>query len=229
MKTLLTILILLAFTPFISNASGEELNFNLINLSAVAQRDIDNNVLIVTMRSSADADSAQQAAKIVNQEMEWAQTLLHDMQNIKKQSINYQTHPRYQNKVIVGWSVSQQLQLESEEIDALSNMVGRLQEKLQVSSLNFGINPEQKKAATNELITEALAVFDTKSKLITKAIGAKDFRIVTLTINENAPSIPRQRGYQMEAVAMSAANAPQIEAGESEIIVRVNGTIQLIF
>jgi len=229
MKILCTALLLLAFTPLYSIASGEELNYNLINLMATAQKNIDNNVLIVTMRSSADADSAQKAAKIVNQEMLWAQTLLKETPEIKKQTINYQTHPKYQNKVIVGWSVSQQLQLESEEIDTLSNIVGNLQEKLQVSSMNFGINSEQKEANTETLITEALALFQAKSKVITERLGAKDFRIVTLTISENAPAIPRQRSYQMEAMAMSAADTPQIEAGESELMVRVNGTIQLVF
>jgi predicted secreted protein len=229
MKKLFIALSLITLAAFPSLAAAEELNYNLVNLSGEAQKHIDNDVLIITMRSSADADSAQEAANIVNQEMSWAQDIIKDMPDIKKQTINYQTHPRYQNKVIVGWSVSQQLQLESEEIDTLSSIAGKLQKKLQVSSMNFGVSPKRKKTSTDELISEALAVFETKARLVSTTIGAKDYRIVTLTIGENRPSIPRHRGYQMEAVALASADAPQIEAGESELTVRVDGTIQLIF
>ena len=229
MKKLFTVLLLITLSTAASLSAAEDLNYNLVNLYGEAQKHIDNDVLSVTMRSTADADNPQEAAKIVNQEMGWAQELLKDMPVIKKQTINYQTRPRYQNKVIIGWSVSQELLLESEELDELSTVVGDLQQKLQVSSMNFGVSPQRKKVRTNELITEALTVFEAKARLVSATIGAKDFRIVTLSIGENAPSIPRQRGYQMEAMAMSAADSPHIEAGESKLTVRVDGTIQLIF
>ena len=212
-----------------SATCAEELNYNLINLFGAAEKIIDNDLLAVTMQSSADAASAQEAAKIVNQEMSWALNFVKDINVIRKQTINYQTRPRYQNKVIIGWSVSQQLQLESREIDRLSQVVGRLQEKLQVSSMIFKVSSSQKRVATDELITEALAAFEKKARLVSQALRAKDFRIVTLNIAENAPAIPLQRGYGMEAMAMASADAPQLEAGESTLTVRVDGTIQLIF
>ena len=212
-----------------SATSAEELNYNLINLFGAAENVIDNDLLAVTMQSSADAASAQEAAKIVNQEMSWALNLVKDITVIRKQTINYQTRPRYQNKVIIGWSVSQQLQLESSEIDRLSQVVGRLQEQLQVISMIFKASSDQKRVATDELITEALAAFEKKARLVSQALRAKDFRIVTLNIAENAPAIPLQRGYGMEAMAMASADAVQLEAGESTLAVRVDGTIQLIF
>ena len=229
MKKIILLSLIILVTVVASATSAEELNYNLVNLFGAAEKVIDNDLLAVTMQSSADAASAQEAAKIVNQEMSWALSLVKDITVIRKQTINYQTRPRYQNKVIIGWSVSQQLQLESEEIDGLSQIVGRLQEKLQVISMNFKVSPNQKKVATEKLITEALAAFEKKASLVSQALRAKDFRIVTLNIAENAPAIPLQRGYGMEAMAMASADAVQLEAGESTIVVRVDGTIQLIF
>ncbi len=229
MKKIILLSLIILVTVVASATSAEELNYNLVNLFGAAEKVIDNDLLAVTMQSSADAASAQEAAKIVNQEMSWALSLVKDITVIRKQTINYQTRPRYQNKVIIGWSVSQQLQLESEEIDGLSQIVGRLQEKLQVISMNFKVSPNQKKVATEKLITEALAAFEKKASLVSQALRAKDFRIVTLNIAENAPAIPLQRGYGIEAMAMASADAVQLEAGESTIVVRVDGTIQLIF
>ncbi len=229
MKQLFIIASLLMFTVVASPVSSEELNYNLVNLFGAAEKHIDNDLLKVTMQSSADADSAQEAAKIVNQEMNWALDLIKDTTGIRKQTVNYQTRPRYSNKVIVGWSASQQLQLESKEINELSHVVGRLQENLQVNSMNFAVSPAQKKAAADELISEALAAFEKKARLISETVGARDFRIVTLSVAENAPAIPYQRSYQAEAMAMAPASAPQLEAGESRLVVRVDGTIQLVF
>lgn len=229
MKKIVTLSLIILIAVVASAAFAEELNYNLVNLFGAAENRIDNDLLAVTMQSSADAASAQEAAKIVNQEMSWALDLVKDISVISKQTINYQTRPRYQNKVIIGWSVNQQLQLESREIDTLSHFVGRLQEKLQVISMNFKVSPNQKKVATDRLITEALAAFEKKARLVSQALRAKDFRIVTLNIAEDAPAIPLQRGYQMEAMAMASADAPQLEAGESTLVVRVDGTIQLIF
>jgi len=229
MKKLITALTLLLLLTIASFTGAEELNYNLVNLSGFAQKQIDNDVLIVTLLSAAEADSAQEAAGIVNRQMKWAHGIIKDMKEIKMQTLNYQTRPKYQNKVIAGWSASQQLLLQSQEIDTLSQVVGTLQEKLQVSSMHFGISPERKKEHSDELITRALAAFRAKAQMVAANIGAQDFRFVTVSINENTPPVPRQRGFAMEAMAMSAADAPQVEAGESRISVRVDGTIQLIF
>lgn len=229
MKKFITALMLLSIIAITSFTGAEEINYNLVNLSGVAQKQIDNDVLIVTLLSAADTDSAQEASALVNRQMKWAQGVIKDMKEIKKQTLNYQTRPKYQNKVIAGWTASQQLQLESQEIDTLSQIVGTLQEKLQVSSMHFGVSPERKKEHSDELITQALAAFRAKAQLVATNIGAQDFRFVTLSINENTPPVPRQRGFAMEAMALSAADAPQVEAGESKLSVRVDGTIQLIF
>ncbi len=223
----ITALSLLSLMTIASTTLAEELHYNLVNLYGSAQSQIDNDVLIVTLLSTADADSAQKAAAIVNHQMKWAHEIIKDMTEIKKQTLNYQTRPRYQNKVIVGWSASQQLQLESQDIDTLSQTIGTLQEKLQVSSMQFGISHKRKQEHTDTLITQALAAFQEKAKLVTANIGAQDFRFVTLSINENAPPAPRHRGIAMEA--MATADVPQVEAGESKLSVRVDGSIQLIF
>ena len=229
MKKFITVTLIVLIAVAASAASSDELNYNLVNLFGAAETHVDNNLLAVTMQSSADAASAQEAAKIVNQEMSWALNLITDSTVITKQTINYRTRARYQNNVIIGWSVSQQLLLESEEIDTLSHFIGTLQEKMQVISMNFKISPDQKKDATEALITEALAAFEKKARLVAQALRARDFRIVTLNIAENEPAIPLQRGYQMEAMSLASADAPQLEAGESTLTVRIDGTIQLIF
>ena len=229
MKTFSPAIILLALIVTCSRASAEELNYNLINLAAHAQEKVDNDILLVTMSSSADADSAQAAAKTVNQQMKWALAALNEAKNIKKQTLNYQTRPRYQNKNIIGWSASQQLQLESDAFEALIGFVGILQERLQVKHMSFGVSPERRQQRTDGLIVDALAAFKSKAQLVAATIGAEDFRIVSINISENIPVLPRRRGIAMETMQSSLTTPPQVEAGESTISVHLDGTIQLVF
>ncbi len=82
MKKLITALTLILLLTIASFTGAEELNYNLVNLSGFAQKQIDNDVLIVTLLSAAEADSAQEAAGIVNRQMKWAHGIITDMKEI---------------------------------------------------------------------------------------------------------------------------------------------------
>jgi len=230
MKTFINLIAALMILLIASALGAEELNYNLINLSGEAETYIDNDMLIVTMTATADSDTASDATRKVNDDMSWAIEQLEGLGNIKIQTMNYQTHPKYQSNAIIGWTTSQHLRLESADIDSLSGITGKLQQRLLVSSMGFEASYDRKKEAADTLIRNALATFRAKAKLIAETIGAKDYRLVTLSVGENTPHpAPYQRGFQMEAAVMSKASAPQVTAGESKVSVRVDGTIQLIY
>jgi predicted secreted protein len=131
--------------------------------------------------------------------------------------------------VVIGWSVSQQLRLQSTDIDSLTTLVGRLQEQLRVNAMSFAVSPEKRDEVAAGLITEALENFSKKAGLIAETLGAKDYRIVSISVGESRPPHPYRQSYQTEAMSVKAGSAPQVEAGESKIVVRADGSIQLNF
>ncbi len=210
-------------------AASDPLHYNLVNLQAEAFDLVDNDLLIVTLAAVTEANTARDAARSVNEKMAWAAKLIGTHSAIKQQTLNYQTNPIYKNRTIAGWSVSQQLRLESADIEALTALTGALQEQLNVITLQFSVSPERQKAADDRLTTAALAAFTEKARLVATALGAQDFRYVNLSVDRGGTITDRQTYAMDMAMLQAVPPAPEVAAGESHITIRVSGTIQLNF
>jgi len=223
---LLAVILLISACPV--HADEEVLHYNIINLDAAAAKEVANDVMVAVMQASVRKNSAAEAGKAVNEMMAWADSVLADKSSIKHRTMNYQTRPVYQKSAITDWSVTQQLRLQSEDFDALTGVIGTLQQHLQVSSIQFTISPERRKQEVEELIVAALEAFGARAALISKTLKAKDYRIVNLAITDTPGHTPYRGGMQMEAMAVKAA-APVVEAGDSKVEVSVQGKIQIVF
>jgi predicted secreted protein len=208
--------------------ADEPVQFNIINLRVEQSREVGNDIMVVIMQAAAQKNSSAEAAQSVNEVMAWADEIISEDQRISHQTLNYQTRPIYQNKTITGWSASQQLQLQSQDIEALTAMAGTLQQKLQIVSMRFQVSPDRRAEELETLVVEALEAFRTKAELVTRTLKADDYRLVNLSIDENGRPRPYHGVVQAEAMAMRAA-PPSVEAGDSKLQVSVTGSIQLIF
>ncbi len=213
-----------------SVAFGEEqIQFNVINLSAEQSRQVGNDVMAVIMQAAAQKNSSLEAGRKVNELMSWADQIISEEERVKHQTMNYQTRPVYQERNIVGWNASQQLLLQSSDFDVLTTMLGTLQQQLQIVSMRFEVSSEKRQEELDTLIVEALEAFRKKAELIALTMKAQDYRLVSLSVDENGSRPIAYRGLaQAEAMAVQAP-APSVEAGDSKIEVRVSGSIQLIF
>ncbi len=221
----LTVLLLTLSSPAFAE---EQMQYNIVNLSAQQSRQVANDIMAVTLQAVVQKDRAAEAGQAVNEVMNWAEQIISANAEIKHRTINYQTQPVYQNRSLTGWKVSQQLLLQSSDIDALTAMVGTLQQQLQVISMRFEISPDRREQEVDGLIVEALQAFRTKAELITSTLKAQDYHLVNISVRENGGFVPYRGVVQAEAMAMAAA-PPSVEAGDSEVRVSVDGTIQLIF
>ena len=228
MKMIAAVASILIFAVSARAAADEEMQFNIVNLRVEQAREVANDVMVVIMQAAAQKNSSAEAARSVNETMSWADSVIAGDQRIRHKTINYQTRPVYQNKSITGWSASQQLQLQSEDIEALTALAGTLQQRLHIVPMRFQVSDDRRAEELETLIVEALEAFRTKAQLIAATLKAQDYRIVALSINENGGPRPYQAVVQAEAMT-ARATAPSVEAGDSEIQVSVSGSIQLIF
>lgn len=228
MKTkVLVITILLTALTAITYAE-EQMHFNIVNLSAEQSRQVENDVMVVIMQASAQKNSSAEAANAVNRIMAWADPIISADKQIRYRSLNYQTRPVYHDRSVSGWTASQQVRLESENFEALTALIGTLQQQLQTISMQFTVSEEKRKSEIDTLIAAALEAFTRKAELISRTMKARDHRLVSIAVDENGTSVGYRGIVQAEAMAVSSA-APQVEAGDSKITVRVTGSIQLIF
>lgn len=225
-KVLAVTVLLTALTA--TTYADEQMQFNIVNLSAEKSRQVENDVMVVIMQASAQKNSSAEAADAVNRIMAWADPVISADTQIRYRSLNYQTRPVYHDRSVSGWTASQQVRLESEHFEALTAMIGTLQQQLQIISMQFTVSAEKRKLEIDTLIVSALEAFTRKAELISRTMKARDHRLVSIAVDENGTPFAYRGPVQAEAMAVGSA-PPQVEAGDSKITVRVAGSIQLIF
>jgi predicted secreted protein len=200
--------------------------FNLVNLSAQAEREVANDTLTAVMAVDSEGNDPVALADGANRTMREALKLAQAYRGVKARSLNYQTWPVYDKARIVRWRVRQELRLESREFAQATELIGKLQSTLVVSSLAVGLSPEARKQAENSLIAEALAAFHERAAIVRDAQKAQGYRVKDLQISAGGGAQPRMYAAQRAGVAASVA-APSVEPGASTIQVNVSGTVQL--
>ena len=109
----------------------------------------------------------------------------------------------------------------------MSELVGELQSRVQLRSIDFTVSPAQRRKVEDELIDEALAAFLARAGRVREQLGARGYQIVLISINTSggAPPAPMMRATM--AMDSAAVSPPALEAGTSELLVGASGTIQL--
>ena len=220
------LLLVLLCAPLLAAAQTPETLFNLVTLSAQAEREVPNDLLSATLAAEAEGAEPAQLADGVNRTMQRALATAHAYKSVKAQSGGYQTFPVYDKNRVVRWRVRQELRLESADFSAATELIGKLQASLVVTGLNLSVSNEARRRAENALIPEALASFDERARVVRDAMKAKGYRMRDLQLSAAGGSPPRPMMAMARMAEMSPA-APAVEPGSTRIVVTVSGTIQL--
>ena len=202
--------------------------YDRINFRVSATKEVDNDTLVVVMYHERNGQHPTSMADDVNRTIAWAVEVARQSSGIKVQTLQYRQEPVYRNQSISSWKVRQSIRLESNDVTALSRLVGELQERLSVASLRYTISPEVRRAVEDELITLALGRFGRRGKLIADELGRSDYRIVTMDVSTSggSPAPVRMRAVSVMAEG-SRVTAPTLEPGVQSVTVQVSGTIEL--
>jgi len=216
---------MLSACSFSSYAHDNEPLFNQVNLQAQAEREIPNDQLTVMLAVEEEGKEAAKIANKINQDMDWALKIVGEKSEIDSRTQAYNTYPIYDKRTVIGWRAIQQLELKSTNITKLSELVGKLQKRLQVKNMRFSPTRETRVQYENELIEEAMIAFKQRVDIVKKHMDNKNVRIVNMHVNtgggHNRPVYAESR-----MMAMDSKSAPAVEAGTSQITVTVSGSVQ---
>lgn len=198
-----------------------------VELSAEARQPAPNDLAIATVYFQGDdrdpGKLARQADAAVAAALEQARAY----PAVKAKTAGTSTFPVYgrDGRRIETWRIRSELRLESRDIAALSELLGKLQGPLALSGLTLQPAPDTRAKAADLAAKDAIHAFQARAQSIAATLG-KPYRIRHLTIAHGGGQPPISP--MMRAGAMMAEAAPMtIEAGDSEITVTVTGTIEL--
>ncbi|MCF6257363.1 MAG: SIMPL domain-containing protein [Gammaproteobacteria bacterium] len=208
-------------------SEDNDTHYDRISLLATASDEIENDILETTLSVQREGNNPSELSEEVNTTIQWAITEAKKVSGVTVQTMGYQTNPVYQQRRLSAWRVRQSLRLESKDIAKLSQLIGKLQERLTVDRVGYRISVQRRNTVEENLITEAIALFQQRSKLVAKQMNRDRYRVVKMNINAGgAPMRPMMMRAEMSAMADTRI-APSFEAGVQTVTVSVNGTIEL--
>ncbi len=199
----------------------------LIDLNVEASQAAPNDLFRATVFAENSGSNLKTVSSRTNEQMAEATQTGKRYNQVKLQSGSTSTYPVYGKAGrIESWRMRSELQLESKDAEKLSELLGQLQDKLGLSSVQFLPSPETRKQAEEKAIQAALAAFQERAGLIARSLG-KTYRIKQLNVSSNGQFQPPMM-YRKASSMMAEAAAPMpMEAGESQIQVNVGGQIEL--
>ncbi len=215
-------------SPYASAAEGNREAMNRVSFQVERSTEVANDsIRAIVGITDEDTDSARLADR-VNKKMTRALAAAKAVREVHVESAGYSTYPVHQDGKLRRWRASQDMVLESRDVEAVTKLVGKLQGELQLRSIEFFVSPERRREIEDKLIAEVLAAFKQRAEIVRTNLSATDYEIVRIGINsQGAP--PRPVRFAMEARSMAASKvaAPALEGGNSRVGVQINATIEL--
>ena len=210
-----------------ATAADDTPRYNQIHFQVERNRPVDNDRMHAVLSLTAEDDNAARLADQINRSMDGALKTAKTRPGVEVRTGSYRTWPVYDKNKIRRWRATQELLLEGSDFAELGNLIGQLQERLQVSAISFSVSPARRAAVEDGLIAQALDAFKQRAELVRKQLAAKGYRLVNVSINtSDGQPVPLMRGMAMEAMDKAAA-PPALEAGTSILSVNVGGMIEL--
>ena len=220
-------LVLALLAPAWSWAHDKPPTFDRVNLSVSASEEVASDVLVAVLYYEREGSNASQLADAVNKAVTWALEQARKHPGIKAQTLDYYSSPVYRKQTLSGWRVRQSVRLESQDKALISELIGTLQERLNVASISYELSPGLRQQVEERLIKQAVAAFQARAELISGQFGRPGYRIVELSVNTSGDGgrPPVVRTMAMEAKA--SVSAPAIEPGVQKVRVGVTGSVEM--
>lgn len=216
-------------SPVSANTSSDPLN--RVSLRAEAQQSVNQDQLrVVLFHEAQDSDPARLAAAVserLNRALEQARAT----GGIRVSSGNRRSQPIHDDKrkQIIAWRERAELILEGTDFAALSSLTGQLLADLSLADMQFSLSTSQRQQTEDQLIGEAIRAFQQRAKLASEALGGNGYRLVNLNLNTQFSQPPfMPRALKMSSAMDMETAAPQLEAGQSDVVVSADGVIEVI-
>ncbi|MFH7806017.1 MULTISPECIES: SIMPL domain-containing protein [unclassified Acinetobacter] len=224
----------LVLTSLLSTATfaqpTEQLNYNLVNVQAEATRQISNDEMYAVLYIERSKKQPAELSALITQLMNQAIAASKKYPQVKVETGTQSTYPVYDNdsQKLKEWRGRAEIRLKSTDFKAVSQLISELQQNFQTQSINFTVSDAQRKKVENELMVEASKNFQQRAQMLTSAWNKSGYQLVNLNLNTNNyyPQPVMMRANMAKFAGAEAADAQNVEAGESKITVNANGSIQ---
>ena len=219
-------LLFLLALPVVATAQVEHAG-NRASFQVEVSRMVANDRVTAVLAASAEAKDPTRCAAEVNDAMRWALSQARGKAGVSVRSGGYSTQPIHDDEGhLTHWRASQELLLDSSDIESVIGIASALQERLALTSLSFGISPGLRKRTEDALIEEALADFRERADLVRRSLGLASWRVHEVSIGASHALRP-VASRSLRALNSMQSAPVAAEPGSSRVVVHVQASIAL--
>lgn len=211
----------------LANAENDR---RIINLQAEAVREVANDEMQAVLYTELNEKDATILANKINTVINQAIATAKQYPKVQIKTGNQNTYPVYNDKrQLVNWRGRAEVILNSQDFKQTSELIAKLQTQLQLQGISFDISDAQRKKVEDELYVEASRAFQQRAQLLITPWNASKYELVNLQLNTSGGYRPMPMYAKAASISLQSADieSQNIEAGNSEIKVVANGSIQL--
>ena len=224
----------LTVTAFAQEANSVMSNpmTDVIQLSTSASVSASQDFLKMSLSTTKEGLEASQVQEQLKKAVDEALKQLRTNASSNTYSVqtgSFSLNPRYSNQgKINGWQGSAEISIEGKDFGAIAQAAGAVKSMV-INSTIFSLSEEKRLEANAKAQSIAIDRFKVKSQNIAKSFGYASYNLKNVMISdagsENEP-IYSARSKNI-AFAMADASPVPVQAGSSDVVVRVNGSIIL--
>ena len=214
--------------------SADETEKNVISFSTEVTKDVDYDVMEVTLFVKEENKNLKELNQTINQKVNAALEVLKKQSAVEVKKNTRSTQVRYDSKgKQSGWIERADLVLESKAFVVLSQVISDLNDTFAITDVVQKLSKEAAVKFEDEMIKSALAQFQHKAQLIQTSLNAKGYEVVNLNLDSRneMPYFDRRMMpvAKMNSFSSEAADEVNLDNnGKAELKASVSAQIKLL-
>lgn len=207
----------------------ENIERTKLHFKEVANVQIVQDRYKAVLRYEVRGEKSDEVQGQLNQMMEKGTNVAKGKSEVEVSTARYNVRKNWDGKLrkYSGWTAYQELILDTENKEEISDIVGELQkEGFLVSNFNAYLSKDKKAEYRNQLIKEALSRVKIRADLVASEMGKDSAKITEINIDSNRFPSPGPRVYHSRISEMSL-KAPTIEESKQNISVTISVVVVL--
>ncbi|ABM32174.1 SIMPL domain-containing protein [Paracidovorax citrulli] len=207
---------------------------NVLQLAASGSVDVQQDLLVLTLaatREGADAATVQtQLRQALDAGLAEAKRAAQPEQ-MEVRTGQFGLYPRYgKDGKITAWQGRAELVLQGRDFSRITTTAGRIQ-SMPISQIAFDLSKEARARVQAEAQTRAIEEFKNRAGELAKGFGFSGYSLREVSVNSDevspGPRAPRMMAVQAKSAMASADESVPVEAGKTQVVVHVSGSVQL--
>ncbi|WP_048438714.1 SIMPL domain-containing protein [Caenimonas sp. SL110] len=203
---------------------------NVLQLSSSGAVEVQQDLLSLSLTTSRDGADANTVQTQLKQALDAALTEAKKSAQPGQLDVRtgqFSLYPRYSPLgKISGWQGAAELVLEGRDFPRITQTAGRIQ-TMTMGHVSFGLSREARAKVEGDAQTLAIERFKAKAADLARGFGFSGYTLREVSVNSNDGGYPQPRVLAMQAKGAQAESAVPVEAGKSNVVVTVSGSVQL--